>query len=764
MDIAHTDQDGASFAALAARGQGVHAQLAPTPTPGAAPAPELSFVAQYWRIIRRRKWLIIGSVITGIALGLLLNVLTQRQYTATSTVEIAREDAQVLDVEGVRSEVTTADQEFYQTQYGLLRSRSLAERVARSMRLPRDAAFRSAFGLDGSDDAVLPTQPRGARAASAAELTVIRDILLDNITIADRRSSRLVDVSFTSPDPDLSARIADAWARGFIEANIARGFEDTQFVRSYLERELETMRRRLEESERAAVTYASEQGILAVQTTDSDGERTTSSSITEQNLVAFNTQLAEATADRVAAEAAFRSGSRGEVADTNALAPLRQRRAEVAAEYQRMLVQFEPEYPAARALREQVAQLDRSIAQEEARGAGSVGRDLAAIYRAAQQREAALRDQVSRATAALIGERRSGIQYSIFQREADNNRQLYDALLQRYKQVGVAAGATRTNVALVDRADIPARPSAPNLFVNLLLGGFLGALAGLLFTIIREQIDVAINDPAELERVIGLPLLGTVPDFGDDEDALVPMLRDPKSALSDSMLSLRTRISFTTTHGFPRTLAVTSSRPAEGKSTTSIAIANALAAAGKRVLLIDCDMRSPSMNEMLGVSNDFGLSNALAGEDNFGTLIQRIDGFNFAVMAAGPNPPNAAELLSADRLQLLFETLAGQFDHFICDSPPVIGLADALLLSTNVEATLYVVRAHGTRVNEVRSALQRLRGVPSHIIGVALTHFDAGQSAYGYDYGYGYGYGPDQGGNGDAGTTRRKGRRSPAKA
>jgi polysaccharide biosynthesis transport protein len=703
-------------------------------------APQLSIVAEYWRIILRRKWVILGCLIAGLAAGLLWNAMSSRMYTATSTIEISRDDVQVLEGEGVQRQSTANDQEFYQTQLGLLRSRALAERVARNLRLSRDPAFREAFGFDAEESETNASVPRSSRQAAEAELRRIRDVLLAHVAIAPPRNSRLHDISVTTPDAALSARIADAWAQGFIEANIARGLDQTQFARTFLEAELQRLRQRLEQSERLAVGYATRNGILLIQTTNESGEGVSSQSLTEQSLVAYNTELAEAVANRVAAEAAFRAGaSATPSADGAALAVLRQRRAELSAEYRQLLVQFEPQYPAARAIAEQIAQLDRSIGTEESRSRRTQRGELQALYRAALARENGLRARVGEATGRVSSERNASIQYAILQRDVDNNRQLYDAILQRFKEVGVAAGVGRTNVALVDRADVPGAPSAPNLPLNLLLGGLIGVLAGFVFTIVREQIDIAINDPAEVDRQIGLPLLGTLPDFGGNPDAVHDLLADPKSMLSDATLSLRTRIGFTTTHGFPRTIAVTSSLPAEGKSTMALALANGLVATRKRVLLIDADMRSPSVNELVGVSNATGLANALAGEDDLGSLIVRPKDYGFDVMAAGPNPPNAAELLASDRMQTILSLLQSRYDYIVFDAPPVIGLADALLVSANVEATLYVIRAHATRVNEVRVALQRLRGVPNHIIGAALTHYDQRHSAYGYGYGYDYG-------------------------
>lgn len=705
-----------------------------------APNPQLTLVAQVWRIVKRRKWIILGSLFAGIVLGSIFNLMAERKFTATSTLQIERDDARVLDVESVRGEINPVDQEFYETQYGLLRSRALADRVARKLRLARDPVFRAAYKLDGGDEGEPAAIVSTSRAEIDAETKMVRAILLDAVAIVPEQRSRLVEIAVTTPDPGLSAKIANGWGEGFIESNIASGLNATQFARTYLERELVEMRGRLEASERAAVDYASRNRIFTMGSESSEGETTVSQSITEQNLAALNAELNDAVADRVAAEAAYRAGPTTSGANEQSLVALRQRRAELAAQYQQMLVRFEPAYPAARALAAQIEQLDTSIAGNSRSLRSAATQDLQAQFLAAKRREDALRERVAASTDSLVGERQRGIQYNIFQREADNNRELYNALLQRYKEIGVASGVGKTNVSIVDAAEAPGSASYPRLTLNLLIGAFLGALAGLIFTFIREQIDVSLNEPSEVEEQVGLPMLGALPDVGESSDeALSAALQDRKSDLSDAVLSLRTRLSFATTHGFPRTLSVTSSRPAEGKSSTAIALANSLSAAGRRVILVDFDMRKPSVANFFGLDNGSGVSNALAGDDNVRALIKSVDGFNFDVMTSGPNPPNAAELLASDRLHFLFEHLRREYDHVVCDSPPVIGLADALLLATGCEATLFIARAHTTRVNEIRSALTRLRSVPSHLIGVVLSRYDARHSDYGYAYSYEYG-------------------------
>lgn len=707
-------------------------------------APELSLISHYWRIIKRRKWTVIGSIAIALTLGLVLSMLATRQYTATSTVEIQRDNAKILNVEGVRNQVTSADQEFYQTQYGLLKSRRLAEIVVVNLKLTRDPQFRDAFGLAPVAAGSLSTKIVGNAASTTAEISQARNILLGNLAVTPVRLSRLVDISFTSPDPALSAKVANAWSEAFIQSNIQRGFDETGFARKFLEDRLESTRQKLEESERLSVDYASNQRIVAIETQGPNGTSTESKSLNEEGLAALTTELNRAIADRLSAQASlnagFKSGS-GEEGVSGASSALRQKRAEVAAEYQKLMVQFEPEYPAALALKGQLNQLDRSIASEERYVKNSTRQELNAGYAAAVGRENRLRAAVDEQTARLLTEKRAGIQYNIYKREVDTNRQLYDALLQRYKEIGVAGGANRTNVSIVDKADIPTAPSKPNLPFNLFLALIGGTMIGFALTVIWEQIDVAVSDPTDVQRALGLPVLGVIPQSDDENQDISAILLDRKSPISEAYLSLRTTIAFTTTHGIPATIAVTSTRPGEGKSTTAYALSRLIASSGKKTLLIDCDMRSPSVHLLVGAANKAGLSNALSGQGDIASMI--IDGpeQGLSILSAGPMPPSAAELLASDRLPWLLNELTTVlgYDHIVLDSPPVIGLADALIVSSRAEATIYVIEAHATRVNQVLSALQRLTSVDSHIIGVALTKFRSEKSAFTYDYGYGYG-------------------------
>jgi succinoglycan biosynthesis transport protein ExoP len=694
-------------------------------------------ILHYLNIAKRWKWLVLGSIVTAAVIGLIATLLMTPQYTAGTTLDIKRENDRIVNVQGVEPETGVADNEFYQTQVGLLKSRSLAERVASDLRLHENAGFFDAFGEKDMADQI---RAGGMAAGSQRQERIRRAgvILLENVEVSAERMSRLMSVYFTSPDPQLSMNVPNAWARAFIDVSLQRRYDATSYARDFLEERLGQLRGRLQDSERALVSYAANQRIINIPTSTSTGQDSSSTErpLVAEDLTAINRELNEAIAARVSAQSRLRgvSGVSAEALANTTVADLRSRRASLAAEHARLLVQFEPDYPPARALAEQVADLDRSIQREEARVRGT----LQAVYDAAVTRENMLRQRVTGLESDLLNLRGRTIQYNIFQRDVDTNRQLYDALLQRYKEIGVAGGVGVNNISIVDTAQLPEIPSSPNLLVNLLISIFLGALAGAALALALEQVDQTISDPRELEAALGIPLLGAIPKSRDENP--VGELEDPKTPLVEAYLSAQTRLAFTTDHGVPRTLAVTSTRPGEGKSTTAYALARQLARATGRVLLIDGDMRSPSLHGLFDLSDSRGLSNYLAGDDELSTMIHPVS-TTLSVLPSGPVPPNAAELLTGDRIRTLLNVLSADFDHIIIDAPPVMGLADTPLISSKTEGVIFVVESHATPATMATVAVARLRESKAHLLGALLTKFEAKKAQYGYGYGYEYGYG-----------------------
>lgn len=693
---------------------------------------------RYWHMAMRWRWVMLAVIAGCLALGLIVTLLMAPLYTANTQIQIDRQQKRITKVEGLEAESADQDLEFYATQYELLKARPLAERVAAQLNLDFNPAFFEAHGVDPVD-AVGPTAGKSQTQIKADRRRLVVDILRKNISVSPIRMSRLVDISYTSRSPEMSAKIANEWAASFIAINMDQQFASTADARDFLEKRLGTLRQRLEDSERQVILFASKSGIVSLERgRDEQGRTMGSTTLMGSNLEALAGALNIATSDRVKARA--RAESIGDMTPESVssptLASLREKRSLIAADYAKTMVLYEPDFPAAKELNRQLRALDASIATENRRIADARRQE----YQEAVRREDDLSKKVEILKADLDRQNRANIQYTIFQREADTNRQLYDALLQRYKEIGIAGSVGINNVTIVEPAVVPEKPSSPKILINIALALIAGIALATGAALALEQVDEGIREPSAVESALGLPLLGITPVV---EGNLIEALDQPKSHFFDAYFTIRSSLAFSTNQGFPRSLAVISTRPAEGKSSTSLALAAILGRTDKRVLLVDADLRSPSIHALVGLDNGKGLSNFLSGQDDWSTLAHSTRFKNLTVLPAGPVPPSAAELLSGERLSQFVREALEKFDHLIIDSPPVLGMTDAPLIAKEVDGAVYVVQAGGPAVRGIRASIDRLKKANAHVYGIVLTKVGGSSSGDGYGYGYGRGYGYD---------------------
>ena len=692
----------------------------------------------YWRILVKRRWLVLGILTGVVALALLKTLMATPIYRATSVLQLEKAGTQVVQVEGIQpdSDGYGWDPDFLQTQYELLQSRSLAERVADELNLDQAALDRlNDPGWLGRMLALLRPKSKTesadtALADAAKQLRAAAGVVSGGLSVEPVRNSRLVRINYDSPSPEFSARVANAIADGFIASGLERRFGASSYAKTYLEDQLKLVKAKLEQSERKLVAFAQQEGLVS---TGENGQ-----SLATQNLTQLNAALANAQDQRIRAQARWRQASSGampaDMIGNSSIRPLQQQRAQLQGQYQLKLQTFKPDYPEMQQLKGQIDELARQIAAEN----GSVRASVRAEYEAAAAQERMLMSQIATLrTEALDVDGRS-IQYNILKREVDTNRELYDGLLQRFKEVGVAGDVRSNNISIIDRAEVPGWRFKPNLMLNLAIGLLLGGMLGVLVAFLLEFLDDTLKTPDDIEQKLRLAVLGVIPRLGPKEN-MGSIAKDSRSSFSEAYRSVRTALQFSTDHGVPKTLLITSTGPSEGKSTTALALARNLAELGKRVLLIEADMRNPSLHRTLGLQGSgTGLSNLLAGGATLSQSTLSVDNELFKVILAGPLPPNPAELLSGSKLVSALTIAREHYDQVIIDGPPVLGLADAPILSNVVEGTLLVVNSSKTRISAAQAALKRLFSARARVVGALLSKYDPKTAGYGYGYGYQY--------------------------
>jgi capsular exopolysaccharide synthesis family protein len=699
----------------------------------------------YWQILRKRRWLVLGVLASVLALTLLVTLLTPAVYRATVTLQIDREAMQVVQVEGMEAQETAANSgDFYETQYQLLQSRALAERVADNLKLagsPKIRNLASHSWFDRIRESLRPQAheeaDREAGASSARQsLADAVGLVQAGLSIEPVSNSRLVKINFDSGNPQFSANVANAISEGFIAQQLERKFDASSYAKKYLEDRLRQLKAKLEQSERELVAFAQKENIVNV------GEN--QQSLVSQNLSELNTQLADAQAQRIRAEARWHEAAGGasalpaDMLANSIIRTLQQQRADLQGQYQQKLQVFKPDYPEMKQLHGQIAELDKQIAGE----LRNIRASVRAEYDAAMAQENLLTGKLASLRNQTLDVDNRSIQYNILKREVDTNRQLYDALLQRYKEIGVAGGVSTNNVAVVDRALPPQGRYKPNLPRNLAIGLLLGALLGILSAFVLEFMDQTFKTPQDIEQRLRLSVLGIIPKLKKQE-APAQALRDLRSPFSEAYRSVRTALQFSTDNGVPKVLLVTSAGPSEGKSTTAWSLARNFAQLGKRTLLIDGDLRNPSLHRWAEVRGEIGLSNLLSGAANINEAIQDTDDPRLKIVLAGPLPPNPAELLAGSKLISLLTVAAESYDQVVIDGPPVLGLADAPILANASAGTLLVVEAGKTRIQAAQVAVKRLLSARARLIGVVLSKYVAQHHGAGYGYGsysyYAYG-------------------------
>lgn len=693
-------------------------------------------IREIWAsVYRSRTWVIAifgACLLAAIAYGL----LATRLYTGNAMVEVREEAEKVLGTEADREgSATKVDSDrFLKTQLDIIRSRTVANSVAETLRLYRNDKFLEI--MDVSDE----IKPSKILSPAEVKRELVIKTLSDNLAVDYSGDTRIAVISFTSPDARLSSQIANAYADAFINNNLARKFDSSTYALDFLRDQLAEAQARLEKSEQEALAYARRTRIVdASNAASGDRQSAAPQSLTTAQLVQLNQAYSEAIAKRIQAEQKWQSVARAPVlsieeVNTNlAIQRILEERALAESKYREELTTRQEDHPAVQQARARIGELDRQI---NVVGSG-IRRSINNEYQVALSQERMLADRLDSLKTNTLSEQNQSIELSILRREADTNRQQYDALLRRFNSLNAEAGVQSNNLSIIDRAQVPIKPSWPSWPLSIALSLIAGALFSAAFIIGREQLFDIIRSTDDVEARLRLAVLGAVPVT----DNIVTAANDAKTPISEAFSSIRTNLTLASDHGVPKSMMLTSTRASEGKSSTAYSMARSLARLGKKVLIVDIDLRRPNAHNFFDLPNGKGVSNVLAGQIDAAAAVVQTDVPSVSLMTAGDIPPNPTELIMGAQLPAMIERLTGIYDTVIVDSAPVLGIADAIILSRQVEATIFVIETGETSVKAAQNALQRLAAGGAHVVGAVLTKYDPGMLGYGGAYGYRYEYG-----------------------
>jgi polysaccharide biosynthesis transport protein len=657
----------------------------------------------------RHRLKILGAVVLGAIAGWLLAYLTPPTYRAEGKVEFEQAPA------------NTAQKQFAETQQDLILSRSLAQKVATSLNLKRNRRIAAALGVRNP--------------ASASDDDVV-DRLRNSVAVYFSGDSRLAGISFDSRDPDVSANIANSYLDNYVESDFQRQYDRNVELRRMLDERLADAKSRLDSSEKALIDYTRAAGLIDPSAgTSSVTGGSAPHSLASDNLAQLNQSYSQARADRIAAEQRWQEAQRTpllslpEVLSNPTVQQLTQKSAEAQAALQEQRQHRLDTHPLVVAAAAQVDEINRQIESV----ATSIRDSIRDRYDVAQRQEADLAGTVERLQAQTLADQGKGAKYNVLKRDADSNRQTFEALLQRSNELSSTAGMNPNDLSVVDHAVPPKSPISPRPVLWSGLGALIAFLFPFGFALVSAFRDDRVRSPESVDTDLRLRVLGVLPRVKNPAEALA----DPASTLSEAHYSLRASLELSSPRATSRCILFTSSREGEGKSTAAYGVARDFAYSGKRTLLMDGDMRKPSIDDFFDLDSPLGLSTVLADlcTPEAATLHTAIPGLS--VMFAGPMPPSAAALLSGTHFKALLKHLAGRFEVIIIDAPPVYGLADSPRMAASAKETVFVVETDRAKFPEVRAALRRLVEARASVAGAILTKFDLTKSRsnlYVYSY------------------------------
>ncbi len=706
----------------------------------------------YLRIIIKRRWLIATILIVLTSIVAIYSFMAEPIYKATAQVLIEKENPKVVDVEEVLG-VNTTGRDYYQTQYEILKSRSLALRVIKALDLEHNKEFiPKPPGVIGSIiswfkgifSKKLPSSPQ-------SKYEKLIDAYLSRLKIEPIRNSRLVKVSFEAKDPTLAAKIANAHARFYIESSIERKFDASKKAVRFLKKRIKEVRKKLEEAEIALQRYREKEGLASVDFEERQ-------SIILKSLDELNSALNKAKTERIEKESLYRElikvannpdkiDSLPAVVENPLIQRLKAEYIKLVAEYYKKGKKYGPAHPVMVRLRSEIRSIKKNIAQE----VKNIAESIKVEYKIALQNEKEILKAMEEKKKEALLLNKKQIQYNVLKREVDVNRSLYKSLLKRLKETGITEDLKMTNIMIVDHASVPDKPVRPRKGLNIILSIVVGLFLGIFLAFFLEYLDNTIKYPSEVEKELKIPLLGVVGriEFVGENPKKEELIIDSESRshIAESFRTIRTNLSFAAPDVERKIFIVSSALPGEGKTIISSNLAVAFSQVEKKVLLLDCDLRKPRVHTVFGLERDNGLAEFLGGTSDPKIKDTRFP--NLKIITSGVIPPNPAELLASGKMKAFIEKMRSNFDMIIIDSAPILAAADSIEVAPLTNGLVMVAKAASTPIPSIQTAIDQIMDVGGKVIGCILNNVDLEKEDYYYShyryYHHYYYYYDDQG-------------------
>jgi polysaccharide biosynthesis transport protein len=719
---------------------------------------------EYWRIVKKRRATILTVLLVVFGLTLFATIKEKRVYEARALIEIQKENPDIPTLQEL-FQVEGVSDTYLETQNRILKSESLARKVIEQLGLSQVAEFAPMANTTPA-----PTSPAAhpetaqvfVAPAAATPTTSVPDEVLkrfeDRLSVEPVKRSRLIEVTFDSNDPKLAANVVNTLTAAYVDDNLQARWDASQKAADWLSNELDGLKAKLEKSEDQLQQYASSNGLLFLET-----DKGTTENIVVQQLRELQQQLTQAEADRIEKESFYRLVQQGDyssipgVFDNKLMQDLSERLAELERERARLVATFTPDYPRVKEVESQIDESEAVLKAERDRAAKRIADDYQAAVGRENMLEAAFRQQQKEANE--IAQR--SVEYNILKREADTNKQLYVSLLEKSKETGVSESLKATNIRVVDPAYPPRKPARPRVILNLSLALLVGLCFGTAAAFLQEHLDNTLKTTEDVERFLQVPALGVVPVIDSQDSSHAQglygrarlLLHDRNgngsngkeswnriegsgshAPLAEAFHGLRTSVLLSKAKRPPSSLLVTSTRAGEGKTTVAANLALSLAQLGESVLLIDADLRRPSLHNFFAVESTAGLVDFLTGKSDWRSLLWRAPLPELAVLFCGPVPPNPADLLSSESMPGLIREASKEYKFIVLDSPPLLNLADSRILATLVDGVILVVGSGATPRDLVHRACSSAVDAGSHILGATINFADAADDYYGYGY------------------------------